>query len=146
MDAPLHAASVLANAAGLRAHRAILWDFYPGNAITLGVADHAGAPKPLQRAYALLARMIPPEGAVRIGGQWIPGEGVALATRDASGKVRTLFVNRTAKKRKAKLEIDGKKRLPSAVLVFDDPAAGIVSVEPRKSIRLPARSLVLVEF
>ena len=41
-----------------RAHRAILWDFYPGDAVTLGLADHAGAPKPLQRAYALLARMI----------------------------------------------------------------------------------------
>jgi hypothetical protein len=150
IEPALHAATVISGGAisGLtRAHRAILWDFYPDGAVTLGLADHAGAPRPLQRAYALLARMIGAEttlASARVLS--FPGDGSALFTRDGTGKLRALFVNRGPKKRKAKLEIDGEKRLPSAVLVFDDPAAGSVSVEPRKTIKLPARSLVLVEF
>ena len=148
MDAPLHAASALALGAvdvG-RAHRAILWDFYPGDAITLGIADHAGAPKPLGHAHALLARTIPADGAALLLAATLPGEGVAFVTRDASGKMRVLLVNRSAKKRKAKIEIDDKKRLPSAVLVFDDPAAGIVNVPPKKSLTLPPRSIVVAEY
>jgi len=145
MDAPLHAATVLALGATRlgRAHRAILWDFYP--AITLGIADPAGGPKPLQRAYALFARMIPPEGATLLAEDGLLANSPALVTRDAVGKLRVLFVNRGAKKRTAKVEIDGERRVPSAVLVFADPA-GSVSVEPRQAIKLPGRSLVLAEF
>ena len=150
IEPALHAASVIAWGAvsGLaRAHRAILWDFYPGGAVTLGLADHAGAPKPLQRAYALLARLTG-EGSTlaRAHVESFPDGGSMLATRDAAGQLRVLFVNLGPKKRKAKLAIDGEKRLPSALLVFDDPAAGIVNAKPRKTLVLPPRSIVVAEY
>ena len=69
-----------------------------------------------------------------------------LVTRDAAGKLRALFVNLSDHKRKAKLEIDGEKRPPSAVLVFDDPTAGIVNAKPRKTLVLPPRSIVVAEY
>jgi len=150
IEPALHAATVIASGAtfGLaRSHRAILHDFYPGGAVTLGLADHAGAPKPLQRAYALLARTIGDGTTLarfRVVG--IPEDGAALVTRDAAGKLRALFVNLGHHKRKAKLAIDGAKRLPSAVLVFDDAAAGIVSAKPRKTLVLPPRSIVVAEY
>ncbi len=148
IDAPLHAASVLAlGAANLgRTHRAILWDFYPNDLITLGIADNAGAPKPLQRAYVLLAGMIG-EGTTLARASVVssPDGGAVLATRDAAGKLRVLFVNPSDGNRKAKVEIDGKKRLPSAVLVFDDPTA-IVNAKPRKTLTLPPRSILVAEY
>ncbi len=146
MDAPLHAASVLTLGASRlgRAHRAILWDFYPG--ITLGIATHDGAPNPLQRAYALLARTIGPDGAALLRAEALPGGGIVFATRDPAGKLRVLLVNRGTIAHKLKLEIDGKKQLPSAVLVFDDPVAGIVNAKPKKSLTLPPRSIVVAEY
>jgi hypothetical protein len=150
IEPALHAASVIAwgATAGLaRAHRAILWDFYPGGAVTLGLADHAGAPKPVQRAYALLARMIG-TGTTLARAQAVdfPAQGDALFTRDAAGKLRALFVNPSTRKHTAKLEIDGGKRLPSVVLVFDDPAAGIVNAKPKKTLVIPPRSIVVAEY
>jgi len=146
MQAPLHAATVLALSAPSlgRAHRAILWDFYDG--ITLGIATHAGGPNALQRAYALLARLIGPDGATLLRAEALPGDGVVFATRDAAGKVRVLFVNRGGAARKAKLELDGKKRLPSALLVFADPNGAVVEATPKKSIAVPPRSLVVAEY
>jgi hypothetical protein len=150
IEPALHAASVIATGAvsGLgRAHRSILWDFYPGGAVTLGLADHAGAPKPVQRAYDLLARMIGDGTTLaRFRVVDFPEDGAALVTRDAAGRLRALFVNLAPKKRMAKLTIDGKKRLPSAVHVFDDPAAGIVNVKPKKTLPLPPRSIVVAEY
>ncbi len=149
MDAPLHAASVLALGAESlgRAHRAILWDFYPDDLITLGIANHAGEPKPLQRAYALLARVIGAGATLALHAPPLPsGEGSLLVTRDAAGKLRALCVNRSEQARKLKLTIDGEKRLPSAVFVFADPAAGIVSAKPRKTLTLPPRSLLVAEY
>ena len=145
----LHAATVIADgvARGLdRSHHAILWDFYPDDLVTLGLADHAGNPKPLQRAYALLARMID-EGWVALPSGASGGTaGSVLVTRDPSGKARVLFVNRDTRKHKARVEIAGKKARPSAVYVFADAATGIVNTKPKKKIRLPPRSLVLAEF
>jgi hypothetical protein len=146
----LHAATVLARGAGAglaRAHRSILWDFYPDELVTLGMVDHVGRPKPLHRAYALLARLIGEGGALLpTAGSGRAASGSVLATRDASGKLRMLFVNPDRRKHKAKVMIDGQKARPSAVFVFSDPDAGITSVKPKKKIKLPARSLVVAEF
>jgi hypothetical protein len=146
MDAPLHAATVLALGASRlgRAHRAILWDFFPG--ITLGIATHDGGPNPLQRAYALLDRMIGPDGATLLRSEVLPDDGVLLATRDPSGKLRVLFVNRGTTKRKVKLGIDGAKRLPGAVLVFTHPDAGVEAGKPKKTLSVPPRSIVVAEY
>jgi len=146
----LHAATVLARGAALglaRAHRAILWDFYPGELVTLGLVDHAGRPKPLQRAYALLARLVS-DGAVLlpVAESGRAASGSVLATRDASGKLRVFFVNPDGRKHKARVRIDGKPARPSAVFVLSDPDAGITSTKPRKKLRLPPRSLVVAEF
>jgi hypothetical protein len=148
MAPALHAASVLALAAASlgRTHRAILWDFYPDGLVTLGLADHAGRPKPLQRAYALLARMIGVEGAALLQVASLDGEGIAFTTRDPSGKLRVLFVNPSERARQARVRIDGRKLRPSAVLEFSEPTAGLVNVRPKKKIRVPARSLVVAEY
>jgi len=150
IEPALHAATVIAEGAarGLdRAHRAILWDFYPDELVTLGIVDHAGHPKPLQRAYALLARMID-EGGERLSPSelLVPADGSVLVSRDAAGRVRALFVNRSDAKRKARVALDGKRVRPTSVLVFSDPEGGIVNAKPKKKLELPPRSLVLAEF
>jgi hypothetical protein len=146
----LHAATVLARGASLglaRAHRAILWDFYPDERVTLGLVDHAGRPKPLQRAYALLARLVT-DGGVRlpVAESGRAASGSVLATRDAAGKLRVLLVNPERRAREAEVWIDGSATRPSAVLVLSDPAFGIVSARAGKVFELPARSLVVAEF
>jgi hypothetical protein len=146
MDAPLHAATVLALGGGAfgRSHRAILWDFH--DAIQLGLARHDGTAKPLARAYALLARMIGPAGADLLRAEALPDGGALLATRDGAGTLRVLLVNRSDEKRKARVSIDGRKRRPLAVYVFDDPAGGIASAAPKKKLVLPPRSLLVAEY
>ncbi len=153
IDPALHAASVIAlgAAAGLyRAHHAILWDFYPNDLVTLGLVDHAVTPKPLQRAYALLARAIPAD-AVRIapaesGDGRLSGSGAVLATRDAAGKLRVLFVNRGGAGKWTQAVVGGTPRIPSALLMFSDPSGGIVQRSPSETFYVAAQSLVLAEF
>lgn len=149
----LHAASVVAEAASrgvLRAHRAILWDFYPNEIVTLGLASHDGAPKPLAHAYALLGR------AIGAGDGWLhrapqvdpplPADVSALVTEDGAGRLRLLFVNRGDRKHRIRVEIDGARPLPSAVFVLDDPAAAARAVKAKRKVRLPPCSIVVAEY
>jgi hypothetical protein len=130
-----------------RAHRAILWDFHPGGILTLGLASHDAAPKPLTRAYELLARVIG-DGTTLAHTRVLssPGTGAALATRNAAGRLRVLFVNPSRIARKAIPRIDGEERPPRKLFVFDDPAGFIHRVEPEQTLVLPPRSILVAEY
>ena len=150
----LHVATVLslgANAGLDRAHRAIFWDFFP-DSIRLGLLDHDRNPRSAYRAYELLSRTIV-EGAERLtptglaDGRLDGGLGALLASRDAGGVVRVLFTNRNAEARTARVRLGGAARIPSRMLVYDDPSAAIAEVPGSASeVVVPAASLVLLEF
>jgi hypothetical protein len=146
-------ALALGAAAGLdRAHHTFFWDFYPSNAVTFGVLDHALAPRPLHRAYQLLARLVG-GGADRLAPAGLPdgrfegGLGAVLVARDGAGAIRALFVNRNATARTARLERNGAPATPDRLLVLDDPAGPVHDAAvPGADFTLPPRSLVLAEL
>jgi len=152
MAPALHVATVLAlgAAAGLdRAHHAILWDFYPG-IIQLGTLDGAVAPKPAHRAFELLSRVITGDSVrlapIGAADGRISADVSVLASRDGSGTVRMLFVNRGASSRLVDAHL-GDGVGPTGLVAFRDPAAGLQTIPaagPR--ISLPPRSLVLATF
>jgi hypothetical protein len=146
MDVALHNATVIAlgAAAGLsRAHRSIFWEFFDGT--PFGLVQHDGTARPAYHAYALLAQVIA-GGSTRLApagiadGRLDAGMGAVLASRDTSGKVRVLFVNRNTAARTATMGAP-----PTSVTVFDDPAQAPHTVAPTEIFTIPPRSLVLVE-
>jgi hypothetical protein len=155
MEPPLLMSTVIAlgAAAGLdRAHHSIFWDFFPGNAITWGLLDHDANPRPLYRAYELLADVIP-EGGERLepvgleDGRLDGGLGAVLVTRGPDGAVRAFFANRSPTSRSARLEIDGWPVSPSRVRRFDDPVGAIQDDVPGTAeFTVPARALVVAEL
>lgn len=153
MDQALHALTVLASgaAAGLdRSHRAIFWAFYPG--IEFGLVEHDVAPRPLHRAYRLLAAVITP-GAHRLAPVGVPdgvlddGMGAVLAAQDDAGATRVLLVNRNTTSRTVRIELDGAPAVPARLRILDDPESDIRDTDPAgEAFEVPARSVVLVEL
>ena len=157
MGPALHAATVVAlgASAGLdRSHNAIIYDFFP--AIALGLVDNGGTPRPLYRAYELMAKLTNGT-AERIAVQGLAdgrldaGMGAVLVSRDAqSGTVRVLLVNRNSAARTVQLTLDGSVATPTQLFVFDanaDPAASLPTVPmPQSTFQLPSRSVAVAEF
>lgn len=149
MDAPLHAATVLALAAtaGLEhAHRSIFFDYYAG--IPFGLVAEDRSPKPVFHAYTLLATVV---GAPRIAasnaadGRLGSGLGAVLATRGSDGTLHVLVVNRDSAPHPLSLTIAGVKATPKAVRLFDTASAA-PSVRPGAPTSLPARSIALFDL
>ena len=157
MDPALHAATVVALGASLgldRSHNAIFYDFFP--AIALGLIDNAGTPRPLYRAYELMAKLVT-DNAERLtitglaDGRLDAGMGAALVAQDTqSGVVRVLLVNRNAAARAVKITLDGADATPAQLFVFDasaNPADSLPTVQaPGATFTLPARSVAVAEF
>ena len=154
MAVALHHATVIAlgAAAGLtHAHHAIFWDFYGQGVPGLGILNHDFSPKPAYYAYTLLAKVIV-SGSSRLAptgnadGKLDGGMGAVLASKDASGKVRILLVNRNAVARTARIDLPTGAATPTSVRAFADPKNPPVDVAPSTVIAVPARSIVLVEL
>ena len=157
MDPALHAATVVALGASLgldRSHNAIFYDFFP--VIALGLIDNSGTPRPLYRAYELMAKLVT-DSAERLTITGLPdgrldaGMGAALVARDTqSGVVRVLLVNRNADARTVKITLDGVDSTPGQLSVFDasaDPADSLPTMQaPGATFTLPARSVTVAEF
>jgi hypothetical protein len=157
MDPALHAATVVALGSSLgldRSHNAILYDFFP--ALALGLIDNSGTPRPLYRAYELMAKLVTgsAEQLTITGisdGRLDAGMGAALAAQDTqSGVVRVLLVNRNANSRTVKITLDGAEATPAQLFVFDasaNPADSLPTVQvPDATFTLPARSVAVAEF
>ena len=157
MDPALHAATVVSLGASLgleRSHNAIFYDFFP--AVALGLIDNAGTPRPLYRAYELMAKLTT-GSAERLtitglsDGRLDAGMGAALAAQDTqSGVVRVLLVNRNATSRTVTITLDSVDVTPAQLFVFDasaDPANSLPTVQaPTATFTLPARSVAVAEF
>ena len=153
MDASLLVATVLALGATLgleQAYQAIFYDFYAG--IPFGLVDHEGRPKALYQAYVLLAQAIA-GGGDRLGvvehadGRLDDGQGAVLVTRDSSGKVRALFVNREVTSKTASVAFgNDAAKAPTQLTRFDDPKAAPHVDAPSATFVLPARSITLAEW
>ncbi|MDH3442166.1 MAG: hypothetical protein OEM63_15510, partial [Gammaproteobacteria bacterium] len=157
MDPALHAATVVALGASLgldRSHNAIFYDFFP--AVALGLIDNAGTPRPLYRAYELMAKLVT-DNAERLTVTGLPdgrldaGMGAVLVAQDSqSGVVRALLVNRNASSRAVKITLDGVDATPAQLFVFDasaNPADSLPTVQaPGATFTLPARSVAVAEF
>ena len=146
MDVPLLVSTVIALGApaGLaRAHHSIFWDFYPG--VPFGLVGHGMHEKPAYHAYALLAAVAGPERELlapvgREDGRL--DDGAVLASRDASGTRRVLFVNRGDAARTASID----DAVPARIVVFDDPSLAPAEVAAARVFTVPPRSLVLAEL
>ncbi len=157
MDPALHAATVVALGASLgldRSHNAIFYDFFP--VLALGLIDNGGTPRPLYRAYELMAKLTV-GNAERLGimgladGRLDAGMGAALAAQDAqSGTVRVLLVNRSSNSKTTRVTLNGAAATPTQVFVFDassDPANSLPSMRtPNATFVLPPRSIAVAEF
>jgi len=157
MDPALHAATVVSLGASLgldRSHNAIFYDFFP--AVALGLIDNAGTPRPLYRAYELMAKLTT-GSAERLtitglsDGRLDAGMGAALASQDTqSGVVRVLLVNRNATSRTVTVTLDGADATPAQLFIFDasaNPANSLPTVQaPSATFTLPARSVAVAEF
>lgn len=154
IDVALHHATVLAlgAAAGIRhAHHAIFWNFLGQGLPPLGIIDHDGSPLPAYHAYVMLAQLIG-SGSSRLSpighsdGRLDGGAGAVLASKDAAGKVRVLFINRGAVARTARVDLPSGAATPTKVRALVDPKQPPADVAPSTAIVLPARSIVLVEL
>ena len=157
MDPALHATTVVALGASLgldRSHNAIFYDFFP--VIALGLIDNSGAPRPLYRAYELMAKLTLGD-AERLGitglanGRLDTGMGAALVAQDAqSGTVRVLLVNRNTDSRTTRITLNGAAATPTQLFVFDgnsDPASSLPIVQTSSAtFVLPPRSIAVAEF
>lgn len=153
---PLHAATVIAlgAAAGLdRTHHALFYDYH--STIALGLVDNNGRPRTLLRGYELMAEVIVP-GAERLSpsgfadGRLDAGMGAVLVSRDGTGTVRLLLVNRNSSERTAIVELDGSAATPSTIYAFDgtddplDPLRTVAPTGPR--VVMTANSLMVLVF
>jgi hypothetical protein len=156
MEPPLHAATVIAlgAAAGLdRTHHALFYDYHP--TLALGLVDNNDQPRTLYRGYELMAKVIVP-GAERLApsglsdGRLDSGMGAVLVSRDGSGTVRILLVNRNSSERSAIVELDGSAATPSTIYAFDgtdDPIDPLRTVTPTgPKVVMPANSLMVLVF
>ncbi len=157
MDPALHATTVVALGASLgldRSHNAIFYDFFP--VLALGLIDNGGTPRPLYRAYELMAKLTV-GNAERLGitglanGRLDAGMGAALAAQDVqSGTVRVLLVNRNTNSRTTRITLNGAAATPTQLFVFDDssnPANNLPIVQtPSATFVLPPRSIAVAEF
>ena len=157
MDPALHATTVVALGASLgldRSHNAIFYDFYP--VIALGLIDNDGTPRPLYRAYELMAKLTV-GNAEQLGitgianGRLDAGMGATLAARDAqSGTVRVLLVNRNTTSRTTRITLNGAAATPTQLFVFDassNPANNLPIVQTSSAtFVLPPRSIAVAEF
>lgn len=157
MDPALHAVTVVAlgATAGLdRSHNAIIYDFFSG--VALGLIDHAGTPRPLYRAFELMAKLTTGNSeqlAVQgiADGRLDAGMGAVLVAREAqTGMLRVLLVNRNTSSRTVRLTLDGATAIPTGLYVFDastSPADNLQMVPVAEStFTLPARSVAVAEF
>jgi hypothetical protein len=144
----------LGTAVGLdRTHNAIFYDYHP--TIALGLVDNNGQPRTLYRGYEIMAEVIVP-GAERLSpgefadGRLDAGMGAVLVSRDSTGTVRILLVNRNSSERTAIVELDGSATTPSKIYAFDgtddplDPLRTAVSTGPR--VVMTANSLMVLVF
>ena len=157
MDPALHATTVVALGASLgldRSHNAIFYDFFP--VLALGLIDNSGTPRPLYRAYELMAKLTV-GNAERLGitgladGRLDAGMGAALAAQDAqSGTVRVLLVNRSTSSRTTKITLNGAAAMPTQLFVLDassDPVNSLPIVQTSSAtFVLPPRSIAVAEF
>src|SRR5262249_41562514 len=102
MDVALHHAELLtlaASAGVTHAHHALFSGYLGPGLPGLGLINHDFSPKPSYHAFSLLAQVIR-DGAARLSppespdGKLDNGMGSVLASKDAAGKIRVLFVNR----------------------------------------------------
>ena len=157
MAPALHATTVLALGAntGLdRSHNAIIYDFFP--AIALGLIDNSGTPRPLFRAYELMAKLVS-DTTERIAVQGVAdgrldaGMGALLVSRDTTnGVIRVLLVNRNQTPRTTRVTLDGTIVTPTQLFMFDtsaDPANPLTTVAmPQSVFELPPESIAVAEF
>ena len=157
MAPALHATTVLALGAntGLdRSHNAIIYDFFP--AIALGLIDNSGTPRPLYRAYELMAKLVS-DTTERIAVQGIAdgrldaGMGAVLVSRDTTnGVIRVLLINRNQTPRTTRITLDGTVVTPTQLFMFDasaNPANPLTTVAmPQSVFELPAESIAVAEF
>ena len=157
MAPALHATTVLALGAntGLdRSHNAIIYDFFP--AIALGLIDNSGTPRPLYRAYELMAKLVT-DTTERIAVQGVAdgrldvGMGAVLVSRDTtSGTIRVLLINRNQTPRTTRITLDGAVVTPAQLFLFDanaNPADPLTTVAtPQSVFELPPESIAVAEF
>jgi hypothetical protein len=157
MAPALHATTVLALGAstGLdRSHNAIIYDFFP--AIALGLIDNSGAPRPLYRAYELMAKLVT-DTTERIAvegvadGRLDAGMGAVLVSHDTTnGAVRVLLINRNQTPRTTRITLDGTVVTPAQLFLFDasaNPADSLTTVAtPQSVFELPPESIAVAEF
>jgi hypothetical protein len=157
MAPALHATTVIALGAstGLdRSHNAIVYDFFP--AIALGLIDNSGTPRPLYRAYELMAKLIT-DTTERIEVQGVAdgrldvGMGAVLVSRDTTnGTIRVLLVNRNQTPRTSRITLDGTIVTPVQLFLFDasaNPADPLTTVAtPGSVFELPPESIAVAEF
>jgi hypothetical protein len=157
MAPALHATTVIALGAstGLdRSHNAIIYDFFP--AIALGLIDNSGTPRPLYRAYELMAKLVS-DTTERIAVQGVAdgrldvGMGAVLVSRDTTnGAVKVLLVNRSPTPRTTRVTLDGTVVTPAQLFLFDasaDPADPLTTVvAPQSVFELPPESIAVAEF
>ena len=157
MAPALHAATVISLGASIgldRSHNAIIYDFYP--AIALGLIDNSGTPRPLYRAYELMAKLVS-DTTERIevqgfaDGRLDAGMGAVLVSRDTTnGAVRVLLVNRNQTTRTTRITLDGAVVTPTQLFILDasanpvDPLTTVAS--PQSVFQLPPESIAVAEF
>ena len=153
----LHATTVISLGAstGLdRSHNAIIYDFFP--AIALGLIDNNGTPRPLFRAYELMAKLVS-DSTERIAiqgdadGRLDAGMGAVLVSRDTTnGAIRVLLTNRNQTLRTTRITIDGAVVTPTQLFIFDasaNPADPLTTVAmPQAIFELPPESIAVAEF
>jgi len=157
MDAALHASTVILLGAqvGLdRSHKALFYNYFPE--IALGLIDNDGQPRPLYRAYEMMAKIIDSNKERFVlsnanSGRLDSGMGAVMVTRDqSSGTQRALFVNRNSTSRIARIAFDGVNTRPLELFVLDasdNPVNSLRSVAvTADEFNVPAESLVLVVF
>jgi len=148
MEPVLLMSSVIVAGAALgldHAHHTFFWDYFPQNALTWGLLSHSVEPKPLFRAYELLAQAIAP-GSERLE---LSSTGtqpqLALAARDAFGTLRLLFVNHSGQVLRTRVRVKRASAEIRDVRIFDNAQTG-----PRAGtfdggvLNVPPRSLVLL--
>ncbi|RLA54446.1 MAG: hypothetical protein DRR42_01770 [Gammaproteobacteria bacterium] len=157
MAPALHASTVIALGAstGLdRSHNAIIYDFFP--AIALGLIDNGGTPRPLYRAYELMAKLVS-DTAERIAvqgtadGRLDAGMGAVLVSHETTnGAVKVLLVNRNQTSRTTRITLDGAVVTPTQLFIFDasaNPVDPLTTVAmPQSVFELPPESIAVAEF
>lgn len=152
MSPPLLMSSVIAMGAALgldRSHHALFYDYH--SAVTLGLVDNSGNPKPLYRAYELLHQMIG-DGNVMLVPDNAPGNqsgdwGNVLVTKDSAGIVRALFINRDNADHIARVDNHGAALTSIEISTFSDSSQPLQRQNTTTTdIEVPAHSMVMAAF